>query len=434
MTTTNGSATQPLLVGRGVDTLVLNVSYRDGRHKPCKRDLPQAIKEQLDAWKQAAVIAEEPIPVPYTFQGVNLHMYPNGAGKGQWRWLLRCDSLNLLVSMGRLNCVAQVRFSSEFLWACCSLDDAIVRVEEFLVAFFGECVYLQVSEVHLCADIAGWDVESIDQRREFVSRSRKRGTYEVTDLHIEDFSFGLNRSGFLFSRGGPLSCVIYDKTREIRQQSQKWWFHDLWATSGWDEETQPTVWRVEFRFKREVLHEVSVSEQFCGIEDAYTLTERISFLWAYATGHVDGGEDGLPDGWLRLVVPGTDSNRSRWPTHAVWQAVQRAFALVPDAGPDQGTVIRERKRQANLQRATAAAVGYLSSMAAWLGRDGSRGDETDLVYIIHWLRERTPVYLGARSRAFALEVAKKRVRFEQQRLYEHMVFDHEKQGSEQADV
>ena len=133
--------------------------------------------------------------------------------------------------------------------------------------------------------------------------------------------------------------------------------------------------------------------------------------------------DGLPDGWLRLVVPGTDSNRSRWPTHAVWQAVQRAFAVVPDAGPDQGTVIRERKRQANLQRATAAAVGYLSSMAAWLGRDGSQGSDGELSYMIHWLRERTPVYLGAKSCRFGLEVAKKRVRFEQQRMDERVAFD-----------
>ena len=127
----------PKVVARGVDTLVLNVYYYDGQHKPCKRDLPLALKEQLDGWKQAAIVAEEPVPVSATFEGVNLHMYPNGAGKGQWRWLLRCESFNLLVSMGRLNCVAQVRFSSEFLWSCRSLDNAIIRVEEFLVTFFG---------------------------------------------------------------------------------------------------------------------------------------------------------------------------------------------------------------------------------------------------------------------------------------------------------
>ena len=420
----------PLIVGRGVDTLVLNVYFRDGQHKPCKRDLPHELKEQLDAWKQAAIVAEEPIPVPLTFEGASLHMYPNGAGKGQWRWLLRCESFNLLVSMGRLNCIAQVRFSSEFLWSCRGVDHAIVRVEEFLVhQFLQECVYMQVSEVHLCADIAGWDVESIDQRRDFVSRSRKRGTYEVTDLDIQDFSYGLTRSGFLFSRGGPISCVIYDKTREIRQQSQKWWFHDLWQTHGWDMEAQPVVWRVEFRFKREVLHELSVEGQFEGIEDAYSLLERLPLLWAYAAGHVDGGEDGLPDGWLRLVVPGADSNRSRWATHAVWAEVQRAFVVSPDEegeeekqAEDKTQVIRKRKYQANLERAVAATVGYLSSMAAWLGRDGTVGEEADLLYMIAWLRERTPVYLGKRARKFATEVEHKRVRFERQRAHEREWF------------
>src|SRR5258708_31628144 len=88
----------PSVVARGVDTLVLNVSYYDGHHKPCKRDLPHDLKEQLDGWKQAAIVAEEPIPVSATFDGANLHLDPNGAGKGQWRWLLRCESVKLPVS------------------------------------------------------------------------------------------------------------------------------------------------------------------------------------------------------------------------------------------------------------------------------------------------------------------------------------------------
>jgi hypothetical protein len=37
----------PKVVARGVDTLVLNVYYYDGQHKPCKRDLPLALKELL---------------------------------------------------------------------------------------------------------------------------------------------------------------------------------------------------------------------------------------------------------------------------------------------------------------------------------------------------------------------------------------------------
>ncbi len=132
-----------------------------------------------------------------------------------------------------------------------------------------------------------------------------------------------------------MSCVIYDKTREIRQKSQKWWFHDIWQANGWNEEEQPTVWRVEFRFKREVLHELSVEDEFHGVEDAFDLSDRLQALWAYACGHVESFDDGIHDGWLRFVVPGTDTNRSRWVTHPLWQAVQRAFTVLPEAPEDQ---------------------------------------------------------------------------------------------------
>jgi len=407
-------STTTQLVARGVDTLVLNFYYLDEHGKPLRQPIPEELKEQLDAWKQAAIVAEEPVPIPLTFEGVPLHMYPNGAGRGQWRWLLRCDSFNLLISMGRLNGIAQVRLSSEYLWSSLNLDNAFLRVEMFVSEFFKRRLFTQVSEVHLCADVAGWDVETIDQRKEFVSRSRKRGMYEVTDLHIEDFSYGLKRSGFLFSRGGPISCVIYDKTREIVQQSQKWWMHDIWHGNGWNDETHPVVWRVEFRFRRDVLREISVEDEFHGINDAFHLAEHIEALWAYAAGHEGGGSDGLPDGWLRYVIPGNDSNRSRWETQPVWCLVQGAFHL-PTEDVDRSAVIRERKRQANIERATAATVGYLSSMAAWLGQDGSRDGDADLLYMLHWLRERTPVYLNKVGRKFAEDVEKKRVRFEQYR-------------------
>ncbi len=402
------------LLARGVDTLVLNFYYLDDHNKPVRQPLAEELKEQLDGWKQVAIVAEEPVPIPLQFEGVNLHMYPNGAGKGQWRWLMRCDNFNFLVSMGRFNGIAQVRLSSEHLWSSLNLDTAITRIEQFVSQFFQQQLFSQVSEVHLCADVAGWDVETIDQRKDFVSRSRKRGVYEVTDLAIEDFSYGLKRSGFLFSRGGPISCVIYDKTREIAQQSQKWWMHDIWHGNGWDEETHPVVWRVEFRFKRDVLREISIEDEFHGLNDATHLAEHLDALWAYAAGHEGGGADGLPDGWLRYVVPGKDKNRSRWDTHPVWEQVQGAFRL-PTQEIDRSEVIRERKRQANIEKAVAATVGYLSSIAAWLGQDGSREGEADLLYMMHWLRERTPVYLNKVERTFAQAVEKKRVRFEQYR-------------------
>ena len=103
--------------------------------------------------------------------------------------------------------------------------------------------------------------------------------------------------------------------------------------------------------------------------------------------------------------------------------MQRAFEVPSEEGEeeeqesDKAQVIRKRKYQGNLERAVASTVGYLSSMAAWLGRDGEAGEEADLLYMIAWLRERTPVYLDKRARKFAQEVVRKRIRFERQRAY-----------------
>ncbi|GCE09225.1 hypothetical protein [Dictyobacter aurantiacus] len=42
---------------------------------------------------------------------------------------------------------------------------------------------------------------------------------------------------------------------------------------------------------------------FHGIEDAFLLETYIAGLWGYAAGRVDGGVDGLPDGWLAMLFP-----------------------------------------------------------------------------------------------------------------------------------
>jgi hypothetical protein len=62
--------------------------------------------------------------------------------------------------------------------------------------------------------------------------------------------------------------------------------------------------------------------------------------------HEEDGSDGLPDGWLRYVIPGNDSNRSRWMTHPVWCQIQGAFRL-PTEDVDRSAMIRERKRQSH---------------------------------------------------------------------------------------
>src|SRR6266568_1730034 len=339
------------IVGRGVDTLLLNVYYVDAEGKPDKRDLASFLVQQLNAWKNRAILEEQPVVVPWAFQGQHLHMYPHGAGRGQWTWLLTSDLLTLCVSRGRLNCIALVRLSSEYLWSCPSLCEAIARVRRFLCDHLESQVYLQVSEVHLCTDVT-WSFEQVDYRQEFVSRSRKRAGYEVAegDGEIEDYTYGLRRTGLAFSARGPISCAIYDKAREVKR-SGKLWFEDLWSGNGW------------------------------------------------------------ADGWLRLVVPRVDdTTRSRWPVHPVWQEVQAAFSTAMSRPDDFHEVIRKRKEGWNTDRAIESTMGFATSLAAHVGGELARPD-ADLSLFLRWLYEAGMDYLEFRKREFAQEVLRKRIEF-----------------------
>jgi hypothetical protein len=403
----------------GVDTLVLNVRYSDEDGRPLKRELADELVEQFNAWQEEAKREEGQVVTPLCFKEKNLFIYPHGAGKGQWRWLLTCPDFTLSVSRGRLSgIIAQVRFSSEFLWR--GFEDspqdfvvAMVAVMDFLHDVFGENLHFQVSEVHLCADVLGWDVSSCSWQDTFLSRARRRvdragsddeqvtaggaAVAVVSGRKLATLEFG--------SHGSPLSCVIYDKTLEIKQKSyEKVWFHDLWrrvkradGTPVWDGEAP--VWRVEFRFKREALHELKEEGVFHGIEEANDLPERLAALWTYAAGHFGGAADGLPDGWLRYALPVADSNMARWPVHPVWALVQTAFCEhtsdVIDTATGEvltvplvatGEVIRERVRQVNIGRLVKQIGGCLSTLAAWLG---------GLLFqaMLHWLQEEIARYV-----------------------------------------
>jgi hypothetical protein len=407
---------QATIVNHGVDTLIVNVYRVDASGKPFKGELQDVLVSQLEDWKKAAQEVGEPVATSWKFQGVCLLMRPNGAGRGHWQWLLTSHLLNVNVSRGRWNGgIAQVRFSSEYLWSSSSLEEAVRQVHRFLETQFGFKVFLQVSEVHLCADVAGWtEVRTLDHGRDFVSRARQRRTYEVADwnfepgeeMNVRDFSYGLKRTGLCFSPEGSLSCLIYEKSRELRQ-SGKEWFEDKWFANGWDEK-QP-VWRVEFRFEREALHELSQEGVFHGVEDVYDLPGKLPVLWAYAAGHVGGGSDGLPDGWLRYVVPQAgDSKRSRWPVHPTWELIQGVFQHVGETPEQFGEVVRKRHYEHNIRKGLEGIMGYATSLASWIGGELAH-PEADLSVFLHWLAIHGQKYLTERDMSFGAEVQRKRV-------------------------
>ncbi len=432
------------LVNFGVDTLVLNVRYADASGKPMHSELTDEQIEQLNVWQTLAKEAEEPVPVPVIFQGVNLLMHPHGAGKGQWRWVLTSPLVNLCISRGRLNgVIAQVRLSSQLLWS--SEDPATHRqdlwtllhqLEDFLTRLFqvgaSSPLHLQVSEVHLCADLAGWDVEHCyDWQATILTRARRRRPHasfalpEPDECSKHGCSASADGGSFLWhgpedavpgslynghrletlefgSHGSSLSCSIYNKSREIAN-SHKVWFQDIWRLHGY--QGAGDVWRVEFRWKREALHMFKQEGVFHGIESVADLRAYLPYLWTYSAGHIQGGEDGYPDGWLRYVAPSDDTNPARWPVHPAWLVVQSAFTTQTETAVNIQTgevvehpvslplavLIRDRQRQINVKKLAQQMGGCASTMSAWLSEKDAPEPLTFFA-VCDWLLENLPAY------------------------------------------
>jgi hypothetical protein len=228
----------------------------------------------LDLLKEASQDTEEDIVTDFTFAGERLFIKPHGAGK-QWRWILHSPSLHLDVGLGRhTQIVAKARLSAGYLWAT-EIGDALTHVYRSLTTMLGSEPFLQVSEAHLCADVAGWEL-AVGDATAFVTRGLRRGLrLEEEDETPSGLQINLNgrRCGTLdFSKGPAHSCCIYDKTKEITV-SRKDWMHEVWLNNGWDGESRVT--RVEFRYKRECLREM-------GVEEACTFLDQFPSLWAYS--------------------------------------------------------------------------------------------------------------------------------------------------------
>jgi hypothetical protein len=343
------------IVADNIDTLILNVKLR--------QEFPLDLAQQLDVLKEASQDAEEDLVTDYTFAGERLFIKPHGAGK-QWRWILHSPSLHLDVGLGKhTQIVAKARLSAAYLWAT-EIGDALTQLYAFLTGLLGSEPFLQVSEAHLCVDIADWELAVADAAA-FVTRGHRRG------LRLEDedetpgelqVNFNGRRCGTLdFSKGAPHSCCIYDKTKEITV-SRKDWMQEVWRCNGWDGESRVT--RVEFRYKRECLREM-------GVEEAYAFLDQLPSLWAYSTKQ-----------WLRHTTPTSDRNKARWPTSPLWEAVQQA-TFFGDGVP----AVRERKTAGDLLLICQMLAGCSTTASALLTTALPLQDDGThfLIWFMHWL-------------------------------------------------
>ncbi|MEO6893207.1 MAG: hypothetical protein ABI324_29845 [Ktedonobacteraceae bacterium] len=450
----------PRIIACGPDTVYYTLYPTDAHFQPVRCELPEDLQEELDLLKEQAQEQEEPVLTRFVFEGANLFMQEKG-GSGGFKWILKNEKLTLALSRGKRTGIwGQARLSSEYLWGY--VDDlslAESNVQLFLFSILGERLKLVPSGCDLAVDVVNLDITSLNVKEHFVYRA----------VLTDDIPAGLPEDGMVDgpeaikrrwgqiaglpfgARNASVSALIYNKTDEIKYHSrEKTWFHDLWKSdrhmTAWDG-TSP-VTRIELRFRRAALHEFSLDHE-------YDLVVHLHDLWAYGVGHLEGGPDGLPDGWLRYVVPSEDTNRSRWPIHPAWRVLQGAFAtalreavgddieklpaveeisqeqvqamavrdtsargalLVPEPEPlDLKPFIRQRKREVNMQRAIASIAGYMSTVEAWRPLPGPDGKleipdvEPDLSDTFHFVYREVTAYQEEKERDFNEQVVKKRV-------------------------
>jgi len=160
-----------------------------------------------------------------------------------------------------------------------------------IIRDLGQVKETKVSRIDLCCDFTSNIPFGSSDDIAWTSRSNKRNCYTE----------GGKFTGYVFGQGSPMSARIYDKTRQIRK-SKQFYLRDLWFIEGWD--LKQTVWRLEFQIKRQVLVQL-------GIDSYHDISSRLDALWQYATHN-----------WLRLVCPGIDKTKSRWPNHPFWDQIQ----------------------------------------------------------------------------------------------------------------
>lgn len=265
-----------------------------------------------------------------------------------WRgWSVRMDSPRYTVCLGAPDPfpAVYIMVRSAFLHTV-GAEEALSITNELVVRdLCDRAVEVRVSRADVYADQQGWAPRPSDLGR-FTTRAVARRVFEEPDCEGVPLpprrmhATGRRFSGFTFGKGAVVAR-IYDKTLEMARTG------DTWPDVLWpDHDPARPVWRVEFQFRREAVH------QF-GIRTIPQLLDGRQDLWEYGTR------------WLSLRRPTRHVKASRWPETRAWQELRQAQMGSPCSG-----LVRQRIAQRNVVRLVQGFVGYATSLAA----TGSVGD------------------------------------------------------------
>lgn len=250
----------------------------------------------------------------------------------------------------------------------------------------------RVAWIDLCADVTGFDVDSIDTRQWVGSGQAK--VHKLTPSSVEgrrEWFAGGERIAFYVGKG-DLMLRVYDKTVALQNDvvgDKRAAEHLRWRAGGWNGIDRVT--RVEFQVRGDALKEVDDGR----LRDTTRFAGRLDALWKYLTCK-----------WVRLCTVESASRRSRWATDPRWTNIQNV-PFVEDAGE-----ISQRSRL----RGTPS-VEYVASIALSHAAKSGKFDHVPLATAFEVARWHPPrarhfvlVTLGALLGAVGDEIAHRLLR------------------------
>ena len=199
--------------------------------------------------------------------------------------------------------------------------NVLSHVRRLVWIYGGKVIRDSVSEVHICCDCIGLEIESLNLEKysHWITRANKFNSYydraKFTGISLDqsegdlgDFSSHL---GYAVETGitigqGDIALRVYDKVFEIQKNGSKSsLFASVW---GKDEFNEEPVTRVEFQLRKEVLKQFRIKS----LEDLFA---KMNSLWQYCT-----------TDWARFcgeTVDRENRHQDRAKIHSWWKRIQK---------------------------------------------------------------------------------------------------------------
>lgn len=279
------------------------------------------VLNQLADAKEKAKEENGPVTISFTEHGdMVFNAHPTGR-KGGYAFHISRSDVNIFFSTRKDHTTPNVWVDIGSLSCWSPGYQAITEeVENLIHHLGGHIVKNVVSEVHLCADFIGLDLEElpIDRYDHWITRANRFHCYQdrakfsgitltqnLGELPEGDrASVMIRESGITFG-SGDIMLRIYDKTLELKRNPTKQSvFASVWQKENFDD--QP-VTRVEYQLRRDVLKQMKV-------DSLRDLQRKRAGVWRYCTMK-----------WTRFSLDPVDRHnrhQDRAIMHPWWKEVQ----------------------------------------------------------------------------------------------------------------